>query len=161
MAAKLAHRYGADVIALDDFARPGTSTWEHERFIVEVLIPVLAGQSASYQRWPTTAPHPLGSIKLSPDKPLIVEGVSALSQAVTGKIGRWWDFSIWVDTPFETRRERLASRDGDLTRWENSWWPSEQAYFRSERPDLLADFVASGSGQRSVKDRPKPVGGWG
>ena len=43
---------GAVIVSADDFARPGASTWELDRFIRQVRDPLLAGRSARYQRWP-------------------------------------------------------------------------------------------------------------
>src|SRR5215210_6864439 len=45
----------AVVVSVDDFARPGTATWDHARFVAEVLAPLLAGRPARYQHWDLVA----------------------------------------------------------------------------------------------------------
>ena len=134
------------MVTLDDFARPGTPTWEHERFIDEVLRPLREGREASYQRWPHDAAMPVGAGVVAPGGLVIVEGVSALALAVVERVGRWWDLSLWLDVSEEERRRRISARDGDglAERWVDEWWPSERRYFRDERPLDRADFIIRG-----------------
>ncbi|RRD45830.1 hypothetical protein [Tessaracoccus sp. OH4464_COT-324] len=106
-----------------------------------MLAPLAAGRTARYRRWPAGAGHPVGWAEVTPGGCVIVEGVSALTRAVTARLGRWWDLSLWVAADEGTRRARIAARDGRLARWERDWWPSEAAYFAAERPDLVADFI--------------------
>lgn len=142
----MAWQYAGQVVTLDDFARPGTPTWEDERFIDEVLRPLREGREASYQRWPHDAATPVGAGVVAPGGLVIVEGVSALALAVVERVGRWWDLSLWLDVSEEERRRRISARDGDglAERWVDEWWPSERRYFRDERPLDRADFIIRG-----------------
>lgn len=147
LAAKLAAQCHGQVICLDDFARPGTPTWEHERFIDEVLTPLRAGCEAVYHRWRHDAPVSLGQARVEPSRPVFVEGVSALALGVVERVGRWWDLSLWLEVDEATRRRRIAKRDTAalMACWEQQWWPSERRYFTTEHPLTRADFVVRGS----------------
>ena len=142
----MARQFDGQVVSLDDFARPGTPTWEHERFIDEVLFPLREGRAASYQLWPHDAASPVGARVVAPEGVVVVEGVSALALAVVQRVGRWWDLSLWLDVDEEERRRRIAARDGDSlsAQWADEWWPSERRYFRDERPLDRADFIIHG-----------------
>ncbi|NLE98936.1 MAG: hypothetical protein GX596_13250 [Propionibacterium sp.] len=142
-ASRLAREFGGHVVALDDFTRPGTPTWEHERFIDEVLVPLRAGRPAVYRPWRYDQRSPGPLVTIPPDGLVIVEGVSALALAVVERVGRWWDVAFWVDADVALRTARIAERDGESLRplWEQQWWPSEQHYFDTESPADRADFV--------------------
>lgn len=142
----MARQYDGQVVHLDDFVRPGTPTWEHERFIDEVLRPLRAERAASYQIWPPDAASPAGAGIVAPGGLVIVEGVSALALAVVERVGHWWDLSLWLDVDEEERRRRIAARDSAAlaAKWEDEWWPSERRYFRDERPLRRADFIVHG-----------------
>lgn len=139
----MARRFNGHVVCLDDFSRPGTPTWEHERFIVEVLEPLRRGSPATYSVWRWDSPEPTGRRTVPPGGLVLVEGVSALTLAVVERVGRWWDLSVWVDADEKTRRQRILRRDGHCLDelWEEHWWPSERRYFDEERPLDRADFV--------------------
>ena len=134
------------MVALDDFARPGTPTWEHDRFIDEVLLPLRAGRPATYRRWPHDADAPVGAHTVDLGRTVIVEEVSALALAVVERVGRWWDLSLWVDVDEDERRRRIAARDGETLaeRWQQEWWPSERRYFTTEHPLQRVDFTVRG-----------------
>jgi len=42
---------GSVVVHIDDFARPDVRGWERDRFVRQVLHPLLAGRQGRYQRW--------------------------------------------------------------------------------------------------------------
>lgn len=134
-------------MSLDSFARPGTPTWEHGRFVDEVLTPLRAGRTARYRSWPFDAATPRGWAEVPAGGLVVVEGVSALAHAVTDRVGRWWDLSLWIDVPEDIRRARIEQRDPPsvLRMWRELWWPSEQRYLDDEQPHLRADFVVCGT----------------
>jgi uridine kinase len=141
-AARLASRFGGNVVGLDDFTRPGTPTWEHERFVDEILTPLRDGHDAVYRPWRYDQVSP-GQLVTIPCGLVVVEGVSALTLQVVERVGIWWDLSVWVEAGEDLRRARIAARDGAplLPLWEERWWPSEQRYFADEDPLSRADFV--------------------
>lgn len=142
-AARLAEEFGGHVIALDDFTRPGTPTWEHDRFVDEVLTPLRSGLAATYRPWRYDQDSPGEPVTVPPGGLVVVEGVSALALPVVERVGRWWDLAIWVDADDAVRRERILERDGAalMPLWQQQWWPSEQYYFDVETPLERTDFV--------------------
>lgn len=142
-ARSLARQFSGHVIGLDDFTRPGTPTWEHERFVAEVLVPLRAGRDAVYRPWSYADDRPRTPVRVPAGSLVIVEGVSALARAVVDRVGIWWDLALWIDAPARLRRERIDERDGPslLSRWQREWWPSEERYFADEDPLSLVDFV--------------------
>ena len=144
----LADRHDGVVVSLDAFARPGTPTWEHDRFVDEVLTPLRAGRPATYHRWPPDAPAPVATATVPPRGLVLVEGVSVLALAVVERLGVWWDLSLWLDVPEPVRRRRIARRDGERLagRWAREWWPSEQRYAADERPLDRVDLVVRDAG---------------
>ena len=148
----LAHRLaaalpGAQVVAVDDFARADRPDWHRELFTATVVEPLLAGRVARYQRWDLASDTGRDWLEVVPGGPVVVEGVSATDLRVPVP----WDLVLWVDAPELVRRSRIAARDDAvlLTRWEREWWPSEQAYALSQRPWLRADAVVDGTGSGS------------
>lgn len=143
LAARLAEQFAGRVVALDDFTRPGTPTWEHARFVDEVLTPLRAGRAAEYRPWRYDQASPSPAVRVPPGGLVIVEGVSALALAAVELAGAWWDLSVWVDADDALRQTRIAERDGEalLPLWREQWWPSEQRYFAEESPLERADFV--------------------
>lgn len=131
------------VVQLDDFTRPGTATWEHERFVDDVLTPLRTGRDARYRRWRFDMTTAGEELVVPAGATVLVEGVSALTTEVTDRVGRWWDVAIWVSCGEGHRRRRIRERDGDALaeRWARDWWPSERRYFEEQRPDLTADIV--------------------
>ena len=144
----LAHRVaaalpGAQVVAVDDFARADRPDWHRELFTAAVIEPLLAGGPARYQRWDLGTDTGLDWVVVQPGRPLVVEGVSSTDVRVPVP----WDLVLWVDVPELVRRARIAARDTGvlLQRWEREWWPSEQAYALSQQPWLRADAVVDGT----------------
>lgn len=143
LAMELAAATGGVVVALDDFTAPGTPTWEHARFLSEVLVPFRARGAARYRphRWDSPTP---GAERPIDHGPLIVEGVSALAEeAVMLADGPWWDLAVWVDADEVTRRQRIRQRDPEAVQdtWRDQWWPSEEAYVAAQDPQRRADIV--------------------
>ena len=136
---------GAVVVSVDDFARPGVATWDHELFRREVLEPILAGRPGSYQRWDLVTERAGARVAVPVGVPVVVEGVSATDRAVGGALG---------PPALGGGRARAYGGRGSsrrdppalLARWEQDWWPQEQAYLRSQRPDWRADAVVGGLG---------------
>jgi uridine kinase len=143
-AARLAHLLGAaTIISLDDFAEPGIATWDYERFEAEVLTPLKAGRPARYERrgWQCASDPCL--VRVDPSGVVIAEGVSSTRH----ELGDPYDCTVWVATPRSVRHARWRARDGEALRpvWEKVWVPSEDAYVRSEHPELRVDFVVDGT----------------
>ena len=79
--------------------------------------------------------------ELDPARPIIVEGVGALSAASRPLAG----LAVWVDLDDDTRKRRALARDGETfaPHWDR-WAAQELAFIERERPVELADVVIPG-----------------
>ena len=144
LAARLAAALpGAAVVAVDDFARPGIRGWDRDRFVAQLLLPLLAGRVARYQRWDFDADSGAEWLEVQPGHPVVVEGVSATDVRVPVP----WDLTLWVDVPREERHRRAYARDGAerWPRWVTDWFPSEEAYEAEQRPQGRVDLIVDAS----------------
>jgi len=130
---------GSVVVHVDDFARPDVPGWERDRFVAQVLEPLLAGRPALYQRWDYLRNVGLEWVDLPVGVPVVVEGVSSTDV----RLGVPWDVTLWVDVPYQVRLARALERDGPelMDRWLSDWMPSEQAYAVAQRPQERVDAV--------------------
>jgi uridine kinase len=137
------------VVHIDDFARPDVQGWERDRFIRQVLKPLLAGRPGRYQRWDFDRNVGAEWHTVPSGVPVIVEGVSATDE----RLGVPWDFTIWVEAPYRVRLARALERDGPerMDRWLTDWMPSEDAYEAAQRPQDRVDLVYR------PPDAPEPV----
>jgi uridine kinase len=130
---------GAVVVPVDDFAHPDVPTWQRDRFVDEVLTPLLAGRPGRYRPADlvTGDPGPVREVPVG--VPVIVEGVSATDV----RLGVPWDVTLWLEVAEPVRRRRIAERDPEelLQRWRTDWWPQEEAYVRAQRPAERVDAV--------------------
>jgi uridine kinase len=130
---------GSVVVHIDDFARPDVQGWERDRFVRQVLQPLLAGRPGRYQRWNFDRDVGAEWHTVPVAVPVVVEGVSATDE----RLGVPWDFTIWVEVPYQVRLARALDRDGPerMDRWLNDWMPSEDAYEQEQRPQDRVDLV--------------------
>jgi uridine kinase len=141
---KLADRIAAAlpksvVVHVDDFARPDLQGWERDRFVRQVLMPLLAGRPGRYQRWDFDRNAGAEWHIVPVGVPVVVEGVSATDE----RLGVPWDFTIWIEVPYQVRLARALERDGPerMDRWLTDWMPSEDAYEAAQRPQDRVDLV--------------------
>jgi len=129
---------GSVVVHVDDFARPDLRGWERDRFVRQVLQPLLAGQPGRYQRWDFDRNIGAEWHTVPVGVPVVVEGVSATDV----RLGVPWDFTIWVEVPYEIRLARVLERDGDDG--------SLADRLDAERGRVRAGTAAAGSGRPGV-----------
>jgi uridine kinase len=144
LAARIAARLpGAAVVHIDDFARPDLQGWERDRFVAQVLEPLLADRPARYQRWDWPADVGAEWHQVPTGVPVIVEGVSSTDV----RLGVPWDLTLWVEVCYDERWRRIVDRDGPdrLDRWRDDWLPSEEAYVAAQHPQERADLIVLGS----------------
>jgi uridine kinase len=129
----------ARIVHVDDFARPGLLSWDHDRFVSQVVEPLLAGRPARYQRWDYIEDQGLNWVDVPVGVPVIVEGVSATDERLPVP----WDVTIWLDVSQDERHRRILARDSQalLERWREDWWPNEEAYERVQRPQTRPGIV--------------------
>jgi len=130
---------GSVIVPIDDFARPDLRGWERDRFVRQVLQPLLAKRSARYQRWDFYRNVGAEWHTVPTGVPVVVEGVSSTDV----RLGVPWDFTIWIEVAYEIRFARVLERDGPqmMERWLTDWMPSEDAYEREQRPQDRVDLV--------------------
>jgi uridine kinase len=129
----------AVVVHVDDFARPSVETWERDRFVAQVLVPLAAGRPARYERWDWDSDASAGWAEVPVGVPVVVEGVSSTDV----RLGVPWDVALWVEVPYEVRLARALARDGEGMReqWVERWMPAEDAYEAAQRPQDRVDAV--------------------
>lgn len=132
---------GATLIHLDDFARPGVSTWERDRFAEQVVAPLLAGRTGHYQRWDWPTDSGAEWHAVEPGGVIVCEGVSSTDTRLPVP----WDVTCWVEAPYAVRIARAVERDGAgmLTTWLTDWIPHEEAYVRAQRPQDRVDAIVA------------------
>lgn len=143
-AARLAEAVpGSVVVHIDDFAAPSVPEWDWARFRNQVVVPLLAGGAARYQRWDWHTDSGADWVDVPAGALVIAEGVSSTRD----EVGAPWALTVWVDAALELRLARARERDGEqlLDRWVTDWIPSEDAYARREDPVSRVDFVVDGA----------------
>ena len=138
----LADRLNGTVVSSDDFARPGLPGWEWRRFDEQVLTPLLADETARYQRYDWDDDRLAEWHNVEPGRFVIAEGVSITRT----ELGDPWDLKVWVECPYELRLTRGVARDGEGMRdtWVEVWMPEEARYVEEQHPDERADYVVLG-----------------
>lgn len=95
-----------------------------------------------WRAWDWPAASPGRWHELDPARPILVEGVGALSRASRPLAAR----AIWVETHAATRKRRALARDGDSYApfWDR-WAAQEEVFLARERPWELADEIVDGA----------------
>ncbi len=129
----------AVVVHVDDFARPSVATWERDRFVAQVLEPLVSGRPARYQRWDWGTDTGAEWHDVPLGVPVVVEGVSSTDE----RLGVPWDVTLWLDVSYALRLARAMERDGEEMReqWVERWMPEEDAYEAAQRPQERVDAV--------------------
>ena len=127
---------GAQLVRLDE-VYPG---W-HGLAAASTLVPhLLTADSCPTWDWAAHEPGPRRT--LDPSRPLVVEGVGAISRASRPLA----DYAIWVELPDAARKRRALDRDGDLytPHWDE-WAAQEREFIAREQPQRLADVIVDGT----------------
>jgi uridine kinase len=138
----LVDRLGGTRVCSDDFARPRVLGWDWRRFDEQVLSPLLADETARYQRYDWDDDRLAEWLEIEPGGFLIAEGVSISRR----ELGDPWDMQVWVECPYELRLRRGIERDGEAMRdtWVNFWMPEEDRYAAEQQAHERADYVVLG-----------------
>jgi uridine kinase len=126
---------GAQIVKLDDIY-PG---WEGlEAGSAHIFEHVLAVGNPRWQSWDWKANKPGEWHAIDPSRPLIVEGVGALSRQNREHA----TIGIWLDLDATTRKTRAIGRDGVsyIPHWDG-WAAQERAFVQREQPHINADIV--------------------
>ena len=125
----------AQLVRLDD-VYPGWAGLElASRQVAERM---LAASAPAWQRWDWVLGLPAEWVTLDATRPLIVEGVGALSR----ENRRLASYGIWIELDAETRKRRALERDGEQyeSHWDD-WAAQEERFIAREHPHTLADLV--------------------
>ncbi|MDH6181301.1 uridine kinase [Microbacteriaceae bacterium SG_E_30_P1] len=120
------------LVRLDD-VYPGWDGLLHASLAVPRMIDTL-----QWQAWDWAGDQPGARHTLDPDRPLIIEGVGALSRESRRRAST----ALWLEADDTTRRSRALARDGETFRphWER-WAAQERAFIEREHPQSLADVT--------------------
>ena len=127
---------GAQLVRLDELY-PG---WDGLAAASTLVPHILTADSVPTWDWAAHEPGPRRT--LDPSRPLVVEGVGAISRASRPLA----DFAIWVALPDAARKRRALDRDGDLfePHWDR-WAQQEREFIDREHPESLADVIVDGT----------------
>lgn len=128
------------IVRLDDIY-PGWDglDWASDHVRWQLLGPRSIGRSARWRQWDWSTGAPAGWHAVPGDRPLIVEGVGALTAATR----RLATLAVWVEADDEVRRSRALARDGEayIPHWRR-WADHESAFITRHRPSTVADVFA-------------------
>jgi len=109
----------------------------------QVLTPLSRDAPASYQRydWPTDELAEWHTIAVGGT--VVVEG----NYCTRRELFDYYDYTIWIEAPYELRLERGLRRGGEDTRerWLTEWMPEEDRYLEAEDPASRVDLVLDGT----------------
>lgn len=95
-------------------------------------------RDSRWQAWDWAESRPSAWHELDPSRPLIIEGVGAISRASR----QLADVAIWVELDDATRKVRALQRDGDTyaPHWDE-WAAQEVEFIAREDPRSLASVI--------------------
>jgi hypothetical protein len=123
------------LVKLDDIY-PGWNGLDAASALVPQILTTLR-----WQEWDWVENLPGQWHELDGDRPIVVEGVGALSRASQPLA----DHTIWVDLDDAARKNRALARDGETyaPHWER-WAQQELRFIARERPQALAAELRDG-----------------
>lgn len=103
-----------------------------------------------WRAWNWADDRPGAEHRVDLTRPLVIEGVGALSRASRPLA----DLAVWVELDEATRRARALARDGETyaPHWDR-WARQEDAFLARERPQRLADLIVDGDSSRAALRR--------
>lgn len=108
------------------YAEPGGNV-DYERFLGEVLTPVLAEKAFSFRPFDCSTMSLGQSVSVTPKPLTVVEGVYSLHPA----LAHAYDLGVFLEIREDAQRERILRRNGPemLNRFLQEWIPLEKLYF--------------------------------
>jgi uridine kinase len=122
---------GSQLVRLDDIY-PGWDGLDAASAAVPGILATLR-----WQRWDWRMSRFADWHELDPARPIIVEGVGALSRASRPLADR----AVWVETDDATRKQRALARDGYFAEFWDRWAQQEDRFIARENPRVLADLI--------------------
>lgn len=122
---------GSQIVRLDDIYR-GWEGLDAASCAVPGILTALR-----WQRWDWATGRLAEWHELDPDRPVIVEGVGALTRASRALADR----AVWVETDDATRKARALFRDEYFAEHWDLWAAQEERFIARENPRALADLI--------------------
>jgi len=149
LAARLAKRYGADVLHMDDYflqphqrtperyAQPGGNV-DRERFLAEALLPLSHGEAYMSRRFDCGSMTLLEGVTVSPAALTIVEGSYSLHPALAA----YYDLRVLLSVDPRTQSARILARNGEEkhAQFMARWIPLENRYFEQTHIEERCDM---------------------
>lgn len=141
LARSLAPLLGAQLVRLDDLYPGWDGLAAGSAAVPDIL------ENSRWRSWDWVAEAPAGMHTVMADRPVIIEGVGALSRASRP----FADVAFWVRLGDAERRVRALARDGALyePHWDR-WAAQERAFIRAEQPERLADLIIDGTSSQAA-----------
>lgn len=144
LAQKIADRYGATLLHMDDFfLMPGQkydgANADIARFRQEVLTPLLARRAFTFRPY-NCAVQKLGApVAVVPAPLAVVEGAYCMHPSLAPA----YDYTVFVRTDPETQLARIRLRNGEAmaARFVSEWIPIENQYFAAFGIEQACDLV--------------------
>jgi uridine kinase len=154
-AARIAARFGAAVVEVDDFyrvldlhvrdaldARAGVDQYYDWQRLRDVLTTIRAGQTAAFEPYDWERNTLSQSLKTIEAAHLaVVEGLFAARPELDDLI----DISVLIESPPSTRQARQRQRGDATDDWLKRWDAAERLYLEVIRPATSFDLVVSSS----------------
>ncbi len=121
--------------------------YDWPRLRAEALIPLRAGQPATFRRLDWACGRLGGASTVAPGPLVVLEGVLSAAPELADLVHK----SVLVETPEDERLRRLRQRVRPED-WDEVWLAAERVYFRRIRPAVSFDLIVPGA-------RPWPAAG--
>jgi uridine kinase len=121
------------------------SDFDWQRLLEQVLKPLSVNEPTRYQRYDWDSDQLAEWHEVPTNQIVIIEGVYSLRP----ELAEYYNYKIWIETPYDTRLERGIERDGEAARemWVNNWLVAEDLYKVTCKPFENADLIVSGMGE--------------
>ena len=154
MSERLGSQLDANVFHLDDyFLQPHSRTPDRlnqpggnvdvERFLAEVLLPALRGETAQVCRYDCHKDQVLSPVSVAPKKIVLIEGAYSLHPL----LAPYYNLKVFCRIDPQLQLSRILARNGKaaLKTFENRWIPLENKYFEAldilSQCDIVIDSV--------------------
>ena len=150
VAARLAEKFGCNVIHTDDFflavkkrtperlLTPGGNI-DVERLSCEVMTPLLSGLPFSYRPYDCHTDNLKPPVEITPTRLTVIEGSYSCHPMLWDSYG----LRVFIDVDPKTQLERIRARNGEDAAkvFESRWIPLEEKYFAAYSVKEKCDVV--------------------
>ncbi|WP_185967149.1 MULTISPECIES: hypothetical protein [unclassified Corynebacterium] len=138
--ARRGHTHGWQLVQLDEFY-PGWTGLAHGAKLVAT--DVLAPHNPSYPKWDWHNNTVSTRVPLAADRPMIIEGVGAITAASLAAAKQRGDYiSVVLHAPAQLRKKRALARDPYYAPWWDMWARQEEHHC-AELEKLTVDYCLS------------------